>query len=140
MADVVKVGATFKVKVLTVDAAQRRLALTMKGTGGSARGARDAAAPAAASFDVGEAPVTGDGCSLICLGRERVSQEGCEEKCRAHNYIKSAQEWRARVPSPALMITVCLPMRLVSSGMPCFWVSLAAKCCYCCNGLRSLLS
>ncbi|KIY95771.1 hypothetical protein MNEG_12189 [Monoraphidium neglectum] len=52
VADVVKVGASVKVKVLTVDPAQRRLALTMKGLG-NAPAAR--AAPSADAFDAEDA-------------------------------------------------------------------------------------
>ena len=61
VADVVKVGGAVKVKVLTVDAAQRRLALTMKGMGnaraGSSGGARGGAAAggALASFEAEDA-------------------------------------------------------------------------------------
>ncbi|KAI8466751.1 MAG: hypothetical protein J3K34DRAFT_53980 [Monoraphidium minutum] len=52
VADVVKVGAKVKVKVLTVDAGQRRLAFTMKGMGNAkAGGGGGGAAAAMGSFD-----------------------------------------------------------------------------------------
>ena len=54
VADVVKQGATVKVKVLSVDVAQRRLALTMKGMGGAGGRRGAAGGPAMSSFETGE--------------------------------------------------------------------------------------
>ncbi|GBF93469.1 elongation factor Ts [Raphidocelis subcapitata] len=64
VADVVKVGASVKVKVLTVDAGAKRLALTMKGMGNTAPARGGKGGPVEASFEEETADDGDDGFAL----------------------------------------------------------------------------